>query len=293
VALTLRDGVFLETALPPTTGRVAVDARGRFYRFVDRARRQLSRFDPETGVDFAYPAVPAELGNALEAIHPLPDGTVYLGYSGPDRIVRLGEAVAAQVLPMPATFDAAFNRNQCQLRLDGGDADRPLIAVYGCDWPQADVLVWRDGVASHDGLPGVHGPVAAFASATRVGFIELDVDGPATMRIFDESPRGWQSVEMLVAPQPSGFAFDARLGADDRLRVLLDGVVVTEDPFDDPFGDRLDAVRLTHWIETTEGWQMEPVGTGGGDLGLFLDAAGDATMVFWNRREFAWRMARR
>ncbi|MCK6571606.1 hypothetical protein L6V77_11010 [Myxococcota bacterium] len=293
VAVTLRDGVSIETPLPPASGLSVIDTRGRFYRVVGRGARQIARFDPETGIDVDYPAVPDALGGSLEAMHALDDGTVYLGYSGPDRIVRLTEAAGAEILPMPPTFDAAVNRNQCQLRMTGGDGDRPLVAVYGCDWPQADVVVWRAGVASHEAVPGVHGPVAPFASPTRVGFVELDIDGPPVLRVFEVGGRGVMASELPVEPPPSGFAFDAQMGADDRLRVLVDGVVRTEDPLDDPFGERLDAVQISHFIETTEGWRVEPVGTGGGEIGLHLDAAGDATMIWWDRRELAWRMARR
>jgi hypothetical protein len=293
VALTLREGRFTETPLPLATGLTTVDARGRVYRLIGRERRQLMRFDPETGLDVAYPAVPEELGSSPEAMHALPDGTVYIGYSGPDRIVRLNEALPTEILPLPGTFDAALDRNQCPLRLAGGEADRPLIAVYGCDWRPTDVVVWHAGLPTHTELASVHGPVAPFASETRIGFVELDVDGPAVLRVFESGPRGWSDTETPVDPQPSGFAFDARMGADDRLRVLLDGVVVSADPNDDPAGERSDAVHITHWIETTERWRSERVGTGGGDLGLFLDAAGDATMLWWDRRELAWRMARR
>jgi hypothetical protein len=96
----------------------------------------------------------------------------------------------------------------------------------------------------------------------------------------------------LDAP-PTGFTFDAALGPDERLRVLVNSVLRTDDPRDDPFGERLESNRLDHWIETSDGWRMERLGVSGGGAGLFVDPAGDTTLVWWDRQALAWRMARR
>jgi hypothetical protein len=287
--VTTRGAAWREHPMPAATGPVAVDERGRFFRLV--GARQVARFDPETAEELDYPGF-ADEGQA-QAMSVSKDGVVFLRYSGPERIVRLTAVDPPERLPMPDDLDPAFLRADCPMRMAGGEAGVPLVAVYTCISERTVVIVWGEAGAEHTVLPAVNGPVVAFAAPTRLGFVALAGDELPLMSVHELSPQGWMRTEVALDAPPTGFTFDAALGPDERLRVLVNSVLRTDDPLDDPFGERLDSDRLDHWVETSDGWRMERLGVSGGDAGLLVEPTGDTTLVWWDRQALAWRMARR